>query len=213
MTPLNRLVQGPLLVAASRVIYMNQLSLTDLRSQLRQSMRLKRQSLTADQQAQAAESIIPQALSLIESYQASHIAFYLPFNGEISPLPLMEQLLKLGTKLYLPILHPFTSDQLLFLNYDCKTSLKFNRLGIQEPVLDVRNIIPLQELEMIFTPLVACDKAGNRLGMGGGFYDRTLAQAQHLISVGLAHECQQVEQLPIESWDMPLDHIILGAAK
>ncbi|HGO5853533.1 TPA: 5-formyltetrahydrofolate cyclo-ligase [Mannheimia haemolytica] len=192
---------------------MNQSSLTDLRSQLRQAMRLKRQSLTAGQQAQAAESIIPQALSLIESYQASHIAFYLPFNGEISPLPLMEQLLQQGKKLYLPLLHPFTSGQLLFLNYNCKTSLKFNRLGIQEPVLDVRNIIPLQELEMIFTPLVACDKAGNRLGMGGGFYDRTLAQAPHLISVGLAHECQQVEQLPIKSWDMPLDHIILGVAK
>ncbi|HHW7518690.1 5-formyltetrahydrofolate cyclo-ligase [Mannheimia haemolytica] len=192
---------------------MNQSFLTDLRSQLRQAMRLKRQSLTASQQAQAAESIIPQALSLIESYQASHIAFYLPFNGEISPLPLMEQLLQQGKKLYLPLLHPFTSGQLLFLNYNCKTSLKFNRLRIQEPVLDVRNIIPLQELEMIFTPLVACDKAGNRLGMGGGFYDRTLAQAPHLISVGLAHECQQVEQLPIESWDMPLDHIILGAAK
>lgn len=192
---------------------MNQSSLTDLRSQLRQSMRLKRQSLTAGQQTQAAESIIPQALSLIESYQASHIAFYLPFNGEISPIPLMEQLLQQGKKLYLPLLHPFTSGQLLFLNYNCKTSLKFNRLRIQEPVLDVRNIIPLQELEMIFTPLVACDKAGNRLGMGGGFYDRTLAQAPHLISVGLAHECQQVEQLPIESWDMPLDHIILGAAK
>ncbi|WP_126301061.1 5-formyltetrahydrofolate cyclo-ligase [Mannheimia haemolytica] len=192
---------------------MNQSSLTDLRSQLRQSMRLKRQSLTAGQQTQAAESIIPQALSLIESYQASHIAFYLPFNGEISPLPLMEQLLQQGKKLYLPLLHPFTSGQLLFLNYNCKTSLKFNRLGIQEPVLDVRNIIPLQELEIIFTPLVACDKAGNRLGMGGGFYDRTLAQAPHLISVGLAHECQQVEQLPIKSWDMPLDHIILGVAK
>lgn len=192
---------------------MNQSFLTDLRSQLRQAMRLKRQSLTASQQAQAAESIIPQALSLIESYQVSHIAFYLPFNGEISPLPLMEQLLQQGKKLYLPLLHPFTSGQLLFLNYNCKTSLKFNRLRIQEPVLDVRNIIPLQELEMIFTPLVACDKAGNRLGMGGGFYDRTLAQAPHLISVGLAHECQQVEQLPIESWDMPLDHIILGAAK
>ncbi|HDL6154819.1 TPA: 5-formyltetrahydrofolate cyclo-ligase [Mannheimia haemolytica] len=192
---------------------MNQSSLTDLRSQLRQSMRLKRQSLTAGQQTQAAESIIPQALSLIESYQASHIAFYLPFNGEISPIPLMEQLLQQGKKLYLPVLHPFTSGQLLFVNYNCKTILKFNRLGIQEPILDVRNILPLQELEMIFTPLVACDKAGNRLGMGGGFYDRTLAQAPHLISVGLAHECQQVEQLPIESWDMPLDHIILGAAK
>ncbi len=68
---------------------------------------------------------------------------------------------------------------------------------------------------MIFTPLVAwvTKPKSALLGMGGGFYDRTLAQAPHLISVCLAHECQQVEQLPIESWDMPLDHIILGAAK
>lgn len=189
---------------------MNSSTITDLRSQLRQSMRLKRQSLTTAQQSQAAQSIIPQAISLIESYQVSHIAFYLPFNGEISPLPLMEKLLERGKKLYLPVLHPFASGQLLFINYDCKTSLKFNRLGIEEPVLDVRNVIPLTELEMIFTPLVACDKMGNRLGMGGGFYDRTLAQADHIVSVGLAHQCQQVEKLPIESWDMPLDHIILG---
>lgn len=176
-------------------------------------MRQKRQSLTTSQQAQAAQSIISPAFSLIQHYQANHIAFYLPFNGEISPLPLMNFLLEQGKKLYLPLLHPFTSGQLLFLNYDCKTSLKFNRLGIEEPVLDVRNIIPLNELEMIFTPLVACDKSGNRLGMGGGFYDRTLSQAKHLISVGLAHQCQQVEQLPIESWDMPLHHIILGEAQ
>ncbi len=60
-------------------LYMNQSSLTDLRSQLRQSMWLKRQSLTAGQQTQAAESIIPQALSLIELYQASHIAFLFAF--------------------------------------------------------------------------------------------------------------------------------------
>ncbi|QTM01384.1 5-formyltetrahydrofolate cyclo-ligase [Mannheimia sp. ZY171111] len=184
-----------------------------LRNQLRHLMRVKRSSLTKLQQAQAAQSLIPQAISLIESYQVSHIAFYLPFDGEISPLPLMNYLLEQGKKIYLPILHPFTSGQLLFLNYDCKTSLKFNRLRIQEPVLDVRKIIPLQELEMIFTPLVACDKAGNRLGMGGGFYDRTLAQAPHIIRVGLAHECQQVEQLPIAHWDMPLHHIILGASR
>lgn len=192
---------------------MNLSSVTDLRSQLRHTIRQKRQSLTASQQAQAAQSIISPALSLIQHYQANHIAFYLPFNGEISPLPLMNLLLEQGKKLYLPLLHPFTSGQLLFLNYDCNTSLKFNRLGIEEPVLDVRNIIPLNELEMIFTPLVACDKSGNRLGMGGGFYDRTLSQAKHLISVGLAHQCQQVEKLPIESWDMPLHHIILGEAQ
>lgn len=203
------MVQGPLQVAASRVFSMHE-SNQDLRSQLRQIMKIKRKNLTEDQQAKAAKSIIPQALSIIHHYQSQHIALYLPFDGEISPVPLMDILLAQGKKIYLPILHPFTSGQLLFINYHCKTSLKYNRFKIQEPILDIRNVIPLSQLEMIFTPLVACDKVGNRLGMGGGFYDRTLSQAPHIISVGLAHQCQQVEQLPIENWDIPLNHIILG---
>ncbi|STY58963.1 5-formyltetrahydrofolate cyclo-ligase family protein [Mannheimia haemolytica] len=99
---------------------MNQSSLTDLRSQLRQSMRLKRQSLTAGQQTQAAESIIPQALSLIESYQASHIAFYLPFNGEISPIPLMEQLLQQGKKAVSAAVAPFYKRSIIV----CKLQLQ-----------------------------------------------------------------------------------------
>lgn len=188
-------------------------STIDFRRQLRQSMKIKRKSLTDIQQIEAAQSIIPKAISLIESYNASNIAFYLPFNGEISPLPLMDVLLTQNKNLYLPILHPFTSGQLLFINYNNQTTFKLNRFGIQEPVLDVRNILPLNELEMIVTPLVAFDKSGNRLGMGGGYYDRTLAQAKNIISVGLAHKCQQVEKLPIESWDMPLDHIIVGTSK
>lgn len=210
---MNLLVQGPLLVTASRVFYMGFSSTIDFRRQLRQSMKIKRKSLTDIQQIEAAQSIIPKAISLIESYNASNIAFYLPFNGEISPLPLMDVLLTQNKNLYLPILHPFTSGQLLFINYNNQTTFKLNRFGIQEPVLDVRNILPLNELEMIVTPLVAFDKSGNRLGMGGGYYDRTLAQAKNIISVGLAHKCQQVEKLPIESWDMPLDHIIVGTSK
>lgn len=210
---MNLLVQGPLLVTASRVFYMGFSSTIDFRRQLRQSMKIKRKSLTDIQQIEAAQSIIPKAISLIESYNASNIAFYLPFNGEISPLPLMDVLLTQNKNLYLPILHPFTSGQLLFINYNNQTTFKLNRFGIQEPVLDVRNILPLNELEMIVTPLVAFDKSGNRLGMGGGYYDRTLAQAKNIISVGLAHKCQQVEKLSIESWDMPLDHIIVGTSK
>lgn len=191
---------------------MNHSSLAAHRHQLRQSMKAKRQGLSLEQQIQAARSIVPQAISLIQSYNVSNIAFYLPFNGEISPQFLMDNLLEQNKNLYLPVLHPFSSGQLLFINYNDKTEFKLNRFGIREPVLDVRHIIPLTELEMIFTPLVAFDKLGNRLGMGGGFYDRTLAQVQNIICVGLAHECQQVEKLPIESWDMPLDHIIVGAS-
>ena len=73
-------------------------------------------------------------------------------------------------------------------------------------------MLPLNELDIIFTPLVAFDRQGNRLGMGGGFYDRTLQQWQQksFIPVGLAHQCQQVEKLPVETWDIPLERILVG---
>ncbi|MFK5080776.1 5-formyltetrahydrofolate cyclo-ligase, partial [Glaesserella parasuis] len=96
------------------------------------------------------------------------------------------------------------------LQYQGEAQLERNRFGILQPKLDVRNVLPLNELEMLFVPLVTCDKQGNRLGMGGGFYDRTLAQAKQLISVGLAHQCQQLEYLPLESWDEPLDYVVVG---
>lgn len=185
---------------------------SQLRQQLRQQMRAKRLALTAAQQHRSALSLIEPALQLIEQYQAKHLAFYLPFNGEISPLPLIEHLRSLNKQIYLPVLHPFSHAQLLFLHYDSDRQLVPNRFGILEPRLDVRKVLPISQLEMIFTPLVACDKQGNRLGMGGGFYDRTLAQSPHLISVGLAHHCQQVELLPIENWDMPLTHLLVADA-
>lgn len=186
------------------------LSISEQRNQLRKQMRAKRLALTDDEQAFAAQDIIPKSLALIERYSAQHIAFYLPFNGEISPLALMDRLIKQDKKIYLPVLHPFSANQLLFLKYQGEAQLERNRLGILQPKLDIRNVLPLNELEMIFVPLVACDKQGNRLGMGGGFYDRTLAQAKQLISVGLAHQCQQLEHLPLESWDEPLSYIVLG---
>lgn len=184
--------------------------LSEQRQNLRKMMRNKRLSLSEQQQFLASQKIIQPALNLVALHQAEHIAFYLPFNGEISPLALLEQLKHQGKECYLPVLHPFSAHQLLFIEYQSEKDLEQNRFGIWQPKLDVRKVLPLSKLEMIFVPLVACDKQGNRLGMGGGFYDRTLSQHPYLISVGLAHQCQQVEKLPIESWDMPLNYILLG---
>ncbi len=63
---------------------------------------------------------------------------------------------------------------------------------------------------MLVTPLVAFDRAGQRLGMGGGFYDRTLQHWRDhgFFPVGYAHDCQQVERLPVEEWDIPLPAVI-----
>ncbi len=71
---------------------------------------------------------------------------------------------------------------------------------------------PTWTLDIILLPLVGFDRYGNRLGMGGGFYDRTLARLNHCdmkrpLLIGLAHHCQEVEQLQTQSWDIPLDII------
>ncbi|SUB58294.1 5-formyltetrahydrofolate cyclo-ligase family protein [Phocoenobacter uteri] len=187
-------------------------SIQSQRQQLRQIMRNKRLNLSEQEQIQASNSIIVPAMALIEKYKATNFAFYLPFNNEICPLPLINELSAQQKQIYLPVLHPFSKGNLLFIRYDnCKKSLKLNRFGILEPVLNVQKILPLNQLDIIFTPLVACDKSGNRLGMGGGFYDRTLAQtSSNLIKIGLGYKFQQVDKLPVEHWDMPLDYIILG---
>jgi 5-formyltetrahydrofolate cyclo-ligase len=88
-----------------------------------------------------------------------------------------------------------------------------NRYAILEPKLNCGQICPLPELDILLMPLVAFDEQGNRLGMGGGYYDRTLAkhyaeQREKPKLIGLAHDCQKVESLPIEAWDVPLQQIL-----
>ena len=100
----------------------------------------------------------------------------------------------------------------MFLRYQPDTKMIKNKFGIPEPQLNVQNIMPIDELDIVFTPLVAFDKQGNRLGMGGGFYDRTLQnwRQKSFLPVGLAHRCQEVDNLPVESWDMPLFTVLKG---
>lgn len=216
---LDRRVQGLLLVAALwdlplKSILSNRMKSTQqtLRNQLRQQIRKTRANLTALQQQQAEDSITQQALALIEAQNAQHIALYVSFDGEISTEKLIKTLWAQDKHVYLPVLHPFNSNHLLFLRYLPDTPMLKNKFGIWEPKLNVQNVLPLDELDILFTPLVAFDKQGNRLGMGGGFYDRTLQNWQNtsFIPVGLAHQCQQVEQLPTEAWDVPLHRILVA---
>ncbi|HBO37903.1 MAG TPA: 5-formyltetrahydrofolate cyclo-ligase [Pasteurellaceae bacterium] len=182
------------------------------RQQIRTQIRKTRQKLTALEQRQAEQSITRQALQLIEQRQAKNIGLYLSFDSEISTKSLIEELFSQQKNIYLPVLHPFCAGYLLFLHYRPDTVMVKNKYGIPEPQLNVQHILAIDELDIVFTPLVAFDKQKNRLGMGGGFYDRTLQnwQQKSFIPVGLAHHCQQVEELPVEPWDMPLFSILQG---
>jgi 5-formyltetrahydrofolate cyclo-ligase len=180
------------------------------RQTIRDEIRQRRRALTPVQQREAALLVAARVMQHPRVQAAQHIAVFLSFDGELDTQPLIAQLWQQGKPLYLPVLHPFSPGHLLFLRYSLNTPLVRNRFNILEPALDVHNILPVAELDIILTPLVAFDDRGQRLGMGGGFYDRTLQHWQHggPYPLGLAHDCQRVEQLSVESWDIPLPEII-----
>lgn len=184
---------------------------TNPRQLLRKMIRTQRQQLSAQAQQQAAQDLLQQALALPQVLQQQHFAIYLANDGELDTYPLIQALWQRGKNVYLPVLHPFVAGYLLFVRYDKDTLLHPNKFGIPEPLVACHRLMPVQQLDIIFTPLVAFDAAGNRLGMGGGFYDRTLSQLTPGNScqvIGLAHNCQQVDAVPGEAWDIPLKQII-----
>ena len=104
-----------------------------------------------------------------------------------------------------------------FAPYEKNTQLRKNCFGVLEPLYQKKQLKTARQLDMILAPLVGFDEQGNRMGMGGGFYDRALyhlkcknpaAQRSRPMFVGIAHEIQNVPQLDSQSWDIPLHAII-----
>ncbi|MCP3128506.1 5-formyltetrahydrofolate cyclo-ligase [Shewanella sp. KJ2020] len=181
------------------------------RDQLRKTIRSARKSLSVTEQSQASINACQRMLDALKAKKVKHVALYLTHDGELATPPLIEALWQLGIQTYLPRLHPFNAGQLVFLHYSANTPMQPNQFGILEPKLDVRAIMPIERLDVVITPLVAFDLKGNRMGMGGGYYDRTLANWQDKgkpLPMGYAHDCQQVPRLPCEHWDVPLPFII-----
>jgi 5-formyltetrahydrofolate cyclo-ligase len=183
------------------------------RRQLRQSLRQKRRSLSFEEQRQASERLALNLLRHPDLHRARHIGIYLANDGEIDPSLYIDLARKKGIRFYLPILHPIYPGKLVFSPYYDGVQLTANRFGIPEPPFPRSRRKPAWALDAVLFPLVGFDETGGRLGMGGGFYDRTFAfsrirpcMAPKL--VGLAHDFQRVEQLPIEPWDVPLHGVV-----
>lgn len=183
------------------------------RQQLRQFYRQRRNSLNPDQQLQAGRELLKKCLQTSLLGAANKIACYVANDGEIDLSPLIKYCWELNKKIYLPVLHPFAKGNLLFVAYQARSKMHANKFGIPEPEISCPNVCPLNQLDIIFTPLVAFDKQGHRLGMGGGFYDRTLAPLQRSKTdtqvLGVAHNCQlATTSLNSEKWDIPMQKII-----
>lgn len=152
-------------------------------------------------------------LSALPCYQsAQHLAAYVAVEGELDPESLLRQAHGDGKQIYLPVVPPERTGSLRFLPWKPGMVMRPNRLGIPEPpVANTVGIAP-QDLDLVLTPLVAFDSAGHRLGMGGGFYDRTFAfvkaGAHKPLLLGLAYEFQRLDRIEEASWDVPLAGVV-----
>lgn len=181
------------------------------RQNIRAEFRNKRRALSSQQQSNAANELLKICIASTPLNQAKAIACYIANDGEIDPIAIIDYCWQQGKSVLLPVLHPFSKGHLLFVEYYPKSPMSKNIYGINEPVITSTNLYPLDTIDLIFTPLVAFDKNGNRLGMGGGYYDRTLApihrDSMPTQLIGLAHCCQQTDKLLTDSWDIPLNGI------
>ena len=184
------------------------------KTELRRSLRSRRNALPPEDQRLAAERLASNLAGVRLFLTSRRIACYLPNDGEIDTAPLIEQIRRRRKTCFLPVLSRLSHDRLWFAATEPKTPLAANRFGIPEPVVKSRDLIRAQELDLILMPLVGFDDQGNRLGMGGGFYDRSLEFLRHRNCwrkphlLGIAYDFQRVNGLTPDSWDIPLAGVV-----
>jgi 5-formyltetrahydrofolate cyclo-ligase len=174
---------------------------------LRKEISLKRKSLSKKERLDSEKSLVQLWESVGDSYKTNKVALYWPVNGEISTNSLISNFLKDGSECFLPIISQDKKNKILeFALFEIDNPLTNNRFDIPEPRKST--IVDLNELDVIFLPCVCFDSKGNRIGMGGGFYDKTLSllsNNQKTQLILLAYDFQEVESCFPEGHDVKSD--------
>jgi len=173
--------------------------------QLRTELRRRRAELELEFRQAAEQQISLFAQSLPQWAAAQHIALYCDIGNEAATGKLATTCRAQGKNLYLPVLQD--NGQLQFALWTDAEELLPNSLGIGEPPATASRHTT-SELDIIFLPLVGWDRSGGRLGMGGGYYDRTLADVTGPLLIGLAYSIQELDRIPGDSWDIALDGVL-----
>lgn len=183
-----------------------------MRHRLREQARAARRAL-GERAREAAAAALPVLLREWPAFaSARRIAAYSAVASEFSLQPLIEAMLARSQQVYLPHIEQHAPEMHFAPWNGDSRRLKTNHFGIAEPMVDAAQLVAADALDLILLPLLAFDRRGGRLGSGAGFYDRALAfrlrQPAPPLLVGVAHACQEVEAIPAEPWDVPLDAVV-----
>lgn len=187
------------------------------RAAIRKQIRLKRRQLSAAERQHASQTIAANLANTHLFRNSRRIAGFLSNDGEPDLTALMRLAWRRGKHWHLPVIGMPNINHLWFAPYAEDDDLAINRFGIGEPITPLHETTRSYGLDLVLMPLVAFDIHGNRLGMGKGYYDRTLEflhRRRHWRKprlVGIAFEFQRFERLPQQPWDVPLDAIVTEA--
>jgi 5-formyltetrahydrofolate cyclo-ligase len=177
------------------------------RDVLRAAAIFRRRSLSRPNCQLWSRSIQTKALKLPQYLAARAIALYSPAQNEVDTEAIREDALTAGKQVYFPKLSRGAGPE--FVQIFSKADLVAGRFGIAEPA--GTNRLSLEDCASLslFIPGVLFDRRGHRLGRGGGWYDRALAQFHNGgVFIGLAYEIQIVDSLPAEAWDQKVHYVI-----
>ena len=179
---------------------------------LRRELRARRRALAPEYRVEAAFAAAT-ALATSPAFRpATRIAAFVAADAELDPGPFIALARSRRRTVYLPVLDPRPARGLSFVRTDAGAPLEPNRYGIPEPAPGPS--IDPRFLDLVLVPLVGFDGAGNRLGMGAGYYDRTFAfrrARRHWRGprlIGVAYDCQEVDAIDDRAWDVPLDGVV-----
>jgi 5-formyltetrahydrofolate cyclo-ligase len=181
------------------------------REQIRRSTRQQRRALTAEQRHEAAMAACNVLASSRLLRQGSRVGIYLAVRGELDTAPIIALARARGCKLYAPVIDRPRRGDMMFAPLN--ESLQNNRVGIPEP-RQQHALVAGRLLDLVIVPIVAFGPRGERLGTGGGYYDRAFAYLRRRTTwmkprlVGLAYHWQRVDELVSHDWDVPLTAIV-----
>jgi 5-formyltetrahydrofolate cyclo-ligase len=178
------------------------------RTALRRELRNRRRALPASQRIAAAEQLAQRLLALPFAPLSGYVAGYWATDGEIA-LHVWQLRLPADCIYCLPLLHE--DGRLRFAPWRPGDPLVSNRHGIPEPDIASTSLLEPEDMTLVVAPLVGFDGRGHRIGMGGGWYDRSFAFRQRGAAppwlVGAAFDAQRVDALECSDWDVALDAV------
>lgn len=173
------------------------------KQELRRTIRERKRAMTEEEIVERSNALAEKFYNSPAYQAASTIYGYLPYNQEVRTVPMLQRALDEGKRVAVPKVY---GDEMRFIYLEDLTQVSKGYAGIPEPIADAP--VAEDKQALVLMPGLAFDPQGHRIGYGGGFYDRFLAQEPHHPTLALCYEFQMQAHLDTEEFDIPVDTVL-----